>query len=70
VQTKRYDTGGGQQSAMNYPILLGNDEIANKFGGLLGYPTTVLFNKDGKEIKRTTGAIAYEEYAKIIEGNL
>ena len=70
VQTKRYDMGGGQQSAMNYPILLGNDEIANKFGGLLGYPTTVLFNKDGKEIKRTTGAIAYEEYAKIIEGNL
>ena len=55
---------------MNYPILLGDDEIASKFGGLLGFPTTVLFDKNGKEIKRTTGAIAYEEYAKIIEGNL
>jgi len=70
VQTKRYDIGGGQQAQMNYPILLGNEEIANKFGGLLGYPTTVLFDKNGKEIKRTTGAIAYEEYAKVIEGNL
>jgi thiol-disulfide isomerase/thioredoxin len=70
VQTKRYDIGGGQQVPMNYPILLGNDDVANKFGGLLGYPTTVLFNKDGKEVKRTTGAIAYEEYAKLIEGNL
>lgn len=70
VQTKRYDIGGGRQSPMNYPILLGNDDIASKFGGLLGYPTTVLFDKNGKEIKRTTGAIAYEEYAKIIEGNL
>jgi thiol-disulfide isomerase/thioredoxin len=70
VQTKRYEIGGGQQVPMNYPILLGNDEIANKFGGLLGFPTTVLFDKNGKEIKRTTGAIAYEEYAKVIEGNL
>ena len=70
VQTKRYDIGGGQQSAMNYPILLGSEEIANKFGGLLGYPTTVLFDKDGKEIHRTTGAIGYDEYAKLIEGHL
>jgi len=70
VEKKRYDIGGGQQVPMNYPILLGNDEIASKFGGLLGFPTTVLFDKNGKEIKRTTGAIAYEEYAKLIEGNL
>jgi thiol-disulfide isomerase/thioredoxin len=70
VQTKRYDIGGGQQSPKNYPILIGSEEIANKFGGLLGYPTTVLFDKNGKEIKRTTGAIGYEEYAKVIEGNL
>ncbi len=70
VQTKRYDIGGGQQVPMNYPILIGNDDVANKFGGLLGYPTTVLFDKNGKEVKRTTGAIAYEEYAKLIEGNL
>lgn len=70
VQTKRYDIGGGREMPMNYPILLGNEEIANKFGGLLGYPTTVLFDKNGKEIKRTTGAIGYDEYAKVIEGNL
>ena len=70
VQTKRYDIGAGQQAQMNYPILLGNEEIANKFGGLLGYPTTVLFDKDGKEIHRTTGAISYDEYARLIEGHL
>ena len=70
VEKKRYDIGGGQQVPMNYPILLGDDEIASKFGGLLGFPTTVLFDKNGKEIKRTTGAIAYEEYAKVIEENL
>jgi thiol-disulfide isomerase/thioredoxin len=70
VRTKRYDIGGGKEVPMNYPILLGNDDVANKFGGLLGYPTTVLFDKNGKEIHRTTGAIAYDEYAKLIEGHL
>jgi thiol-disulfide isomerase/thioredoxin len=70
VQTKRYDIGVGKEVPMNYPILLGNDEIANKFGGLLGYPTSVLFDKNGKQIHRTTGAISYEEYAKLIEGHL
>src|SRR5256885_11228358 len=67
VEKKRYDIGGGQQVPMNYPILLGDDEIASKFGGLLGFPTTVLFDKNGKEIKRTTGAIAYgirEDYRR------
>jgi len=71
VEKKRYDIGGGQQVPMNYPILLGRrTKSPAKFGGLLGFPTTVLFDKNGKEIKRTTGAIAYEEYAKVIEENL
>lgn len=70
VKTKKYDIGGGRQSSMNYPIVIGSDKVADKFGGLLGYPTSVLIGKDGKEIHRTTGAIAYEEYAKLIEGHL
>jgi thiol-disulfide isomerase/thioredoxin len=70
VQNKHFDVGQGQQASMNYPIVIGNDKVADKFGGLLGYPTSVLLGKDGKEIHRTTGAIGYEEYAKLIEGHL
>jgi thiol-disulfide isomerase/thioredoxin len=69
VQTKRYDVNG-QQLAMNYPIVIGNDDIANKFGGLLGYPTSVLFDKNGKQVKRITGLISYDEITKMIEGQL
>ncbi len=69
VQTRRYEVNG-QQLAMNYPIVIGSDKVADKFGGLLGYPTSVLIGKDGKEIKRTTGVITYDEYAKLIEGHL
>jgi thiol-disulfide isomerase/thioredoxin len=60
----------GQKLPMNYPIVLGNDDIATKFGGLLGYPTTFLISKDGKEIKKIQGLISYEEITKAIESQL
>src|SRR5215467_1511779 len=69
VEKMRFDVAG-QQRPMNYPILLANDETAGKFGGLLGYPTSVLVTKDGKQLKRVTGAISAEEFAKAIESQL
>ena len=35
VEKTRFDVNG-QPSPMDYPIVLGNDEIASKFGGLIG----------------------------------
>jgi cytochrome c biogenesis protein CcmG/thiol:disulfide interchange protein DsbE len=69
VEKQRYDVSG-QQLAMNYPILIGNEKIAEKFGGLLGYPTSVLISRDGKVLKRTTGLIDYDETIRMIEGAL
>jgi thiol-disulfide isomerase/thioredoxin len=60
----------GQKFPMNYPIVLGNDDVATKFGGLLGYPTSFLISKDGKEIKKIQGLIPYEEITKAIESQL
>jgi hypothetical protein len=59
-----------QKLTMNYPIVIGNDEIADKFGGLLGYPTSVLISRDGKQVKRITGIISYEEMSHAIESLL
>jgi hypothetical protein len=69
VQKERFDVNG-TKSQMNYPILMGNDAAADKFGGLLGYPTSVLIGRDGKQIKRITGLISYEEISKAIESQL
>jgi cytochrome c-type biogenesis protein len=69
VDKMRFDVNG-RQRPMNYPILLANDETANKFGGLLGYPTSVLITKDGKQLKRVTGAIAADDFSKAIEDQL
>jgi len=60
----------GQKLPMNYPIVLGNDDAATKFGGLLGYPTSFLISKDGKEIKKIQGLIPYQEITKAIESQL
>ena len=69
VQKERFDVNG-TKSQMNYPIVIGNDAAADKFGGLLGYPTSVLITRDGKIVKRITGLISYEEISKSIESQL
>jgi len=60
----------GQKLPMNYPILRGNDAVADKFGGLLGYPTSFLISRDGKIVKKVQGLISYEEITNAIEGQL
>jgi thiol-disulfide isomerase/thioredoxin len=69
VNKERFDVNGSQ-SQMNYPIVIGDDAAADKFGGLLGYPTSVLINRDGKIVKRITGIISYDEISKSIESQL
>jgi thiol-disulfide isomerase/thioredoxin len=66
---ERFDVDG-QKEAMNYPILLGNDSIADKFGSIMGLPTSMLFTRDGKKIKTIVGLVNHDDIAKAIEGLL
>jgi thiol-disulfide isomerase/thioredoxin len=61
---------GGRQVAMNYPIVLGNDRIATRFGGLIGFPTSLLISRDGLVVKRVIGLIDPQSMAKEIEDQL
>ena len=63
-------TVGGQQATMNYPIVLGNDDIASKFGGLLGMPTSFLISRDGKIVKKYMGALNEDQIVKDVETQL
>ena len=69
VKAKHFDVNG-QQETMDYPILLGNDKIADKFGGILGLPTSMLYSRDGRKIKTIVGLINYEELSKTLDGQL
>lgn len=44
-----------QQNGINYPILLGNDAITAKYGGIDGIPTTFVIDKNGKIVNRFEG---------------
>ncbi len=69
VAKERFDVNGTKEP-MSYKILIGNDEAADKFGGLFGYPTSILISRDGKQIKRVTGIISEDEMNKAIESQL
>jgi thiol-disulfide isomerase/thioredoxin len=41
-----------------YPLVMANDELIEAFGPVLGFPTTLLVDRDGTIIKRWIGAAA------------
>lgn len=69
LDKERFDVDG-QKLPMSYPVLLGNDAIADKFGGILGLPTSMLFNREGKKVRTIVGLINHDDIAKAIEGLL
>jgi cytochrome c biogenesis protein CcmG, thiol:disulfide interchange protein DsbE len=61
---------GGQQMTMNYPVVMGSDDISTKFGGLIGMPTSFLITRDGKIFKRYIGALTESQIVKDVESQL
>ncbi len=55
----------GKDMTMNYPIVIGSDSVADKFGGLIGYPTSVLLARDGKIVKRIVGPVSPDVFQQI-----
>jgi len=56
----------GVSAAINYPVFLGNDEIARKLGFEGGLPAGVLVNRDGREVKIIRGTVNESALAKAI----
>jgi thiol-disulfide isomerase/thioredoxin len=69
VQRTQFDVNGHSMT-MNYPMVIGNDDIAAKFGGLLGFPTTIVISRDGKVQKRFIGLADEDELEKQIKSLL
>jgi thiol-disulfide isomerase/thioredoxin len=66
LDKERFDVGG-QKEPIDYPIVFANDTIAEKFGGIVGLPTSLLFSRDGKGTKKIVGPIDYDTISKAIE---
>jgi thiol-disulfide isomerase/thioredoxin len=51
---------------MNYPVVMGNDEIQAAFGGMEAIPTTFLIDRAGQVRDKKVGAEPTEDYEKKI----
>ena len=45
------------ETGMKYTVLVGNDDVMDGFGGLIGFPTTFIVTKDWKIYKKYLGAL-------------
>jgi len=45
-----------QQFKMNYPVAIGNPQLASQYGGILGLPITFLIDRQGRISARHVGA--------------
>jgi len=46
-----------EQTGLKYTVLVGDDDVADGFGGLIGFPTTFVVTKDWKIYKKYLGAL-------------
>ncbi len=55
---------------INYPILIGTDEVYQKYGGIDAIPTTFIISKDGKILKKHIGLVEKETLIMEIKQGL
>src|SRR5260370_41244498 len=51
---------------INYRVALGNDQVAQLYGGLDSLPTTLLIERDGRVASLHVGLVNRSEYANDI----
>jgi thiol-disulfide isomerase/thioredoxin len=66
VQTEHFPVDGSS-ATINFPVLLGNEEIAQKLGFEGGLPASVLVTRDAKEVKIIRGPFNAQEVSKAIK---
>ena len=52
---------------LNFPVLLGNDELADRFGGIQALPTTLIIDKEGRVFSRHMGLVSMSDYEDEIK---
>lgn len=44
-----------KQNDMNYPVVLGNQQVVMSYGGIRGIPTTFIINRNGEVVDKIVG---------------
>lgn len=59
-----------EANGMNYTVVMGDEEIAEAFGGFDALPTTFLIGRGGRILHRKVGAAPAAEYEKLVQSAL
>ncbi len=60
-----------RQFKMNYPVAMGNADLAGQYGGILGLPITFIIDPEGRIVSRHIGATdasVFETEVRILLG--
>jgi peroxiredoxin len=57
----------GQEEGLNYPLLMGDDAISRKYGGVEFLPTSYFVGRDGKIVAETAGLVSKDEVEASIK---
>ena len=52
---------------MNYAVAMGDDALAERFGGIIGLPTSFIIQRDGHIFAKQTGAADVETFEEAIK---
>ena len=56
------------EQGINYPIVMGNAEVAEAFGGVEAIPTTFLVDREGQLVDRKVGYKPAAYYEALLDG--
>ena len=59
-----------QDEGINYTVVMGNDKVADLYGGVDGLPETFYIGRDGKIVSRVMGLIGHKEIEENIQSAL
>jgi peroxiredoxin len=57
----------GQEQGLNYPLLVGDDAVSRKYGGVEFLPTSYFVGRDGKVVAETAGLVSKDEVEASIK---
>jgi cytochrome c biogenesis protein CcmG/thiol:disulfide interchange protein DsbE len=52
---------------LNFPVLLGSDDLAEQFGGIQALPTTFIIDKEGRVFNSHMGLVSMSDYEDEIK---
>ena len=59
-----------QEDGITYTVLMGNDKVADEYGGVDALPTTYYIGRDGKITARAFGLISHKDIENYIQDAL